>query len=70
MANQPSSKPDLLIHTPAQVWLAISRGELSGQEAFMSQAYQAKGKLGLLMHFGQIFSTASSSPPTEMDASK
>ena len=47
--------PDLLIRTPADVWLAISSGRLSGQEAFIRHAYTAEGDLGILMRMGQIF---------------
>ncbi|MGD2124948.1 MAG: SCP2 sterol-binding domain-containing protein [Desulfobacteraceae bacterium] len=61
MEDQPSRKPDLIIRTPAHVWLAISRGELGGQKAFMSQAFTAEGNLGLLIRMGKIFSASSSS---------
>jgi putative sterol carrier protein len=49
-------KPDLLIRTPAQVWLDIARGELSGKKAFGEGAYKAEGNLGILMRMGEIFS--------------
>jgi putative sterol carrier protein len=49
-------EPDLLIRTPADVWLAISRGERDGQEAFMKQAFTAEGNLGILMRMNRIFS--------------
>jgi hypothetical protein len=49
-------RADLLIHTPADVWLAISRKERDGQEAFMQQAFTAEGNLGILLRMGQIFS--------------
>lgn len=55
LEEQPPHKPDLLIRTPAQVWLAIARGELSGQKAFGEGAYTAEGNLGILMRMGQIF---------------
>ena len=48
-------KPDLLIRTPAEVWLAIARGEMEGSQAFMTRAYTAHGNLGILMRMGQIF---------------
>ena len=62
LEEQPSRKPDITIQTPADVWLAISRGEQSGQEAFMGQAFTAAGNLGLLMRMGQIFRPPSSGP--------
>ena len=47
--DKPSRKPDLIIRTPAEVWLAISRGQLNGQEAFMHKAYTAEGNFALLI---------------------
>jgi putative sterol carrier protein len=47
--------PDLLIRSPADVWLAISRKERSGQEAFLQQTFTAEGDLGILMRMNQIF---------------
>ena len=56
LENQPPRKPDLLIRTPAEVWLGISRKELDGQEAFMRQSFTAEGNLGLLMRMKDLFS--------------
>ena len=50
-----SGEPDLMIHTPSEVWLAIARKELSGQKAFLSGAYTADGNLGLLMKLKDLF---------------
>jgi multimeric flavodoxin WrbA/putative sterol carrier protein len=50
------AKPDVTIHSPAQVWLAISRGEMNGQMAFMSGKYRVEGDLSLLMKLGGLFS--------------
>jgi SCP-2 sterol transfer family len=55
-ADRPQSKPDLIIRTPADVWLSICRGEREGREAFMQNAYTAEGNLGLLMNTQKIFS--------------
>jgi putative sterol carrier protein len=52
----PSRKPDLLIRSPAEVWLAITRRELDGQQAFFQKAYQAEGDLGLLIRMKILFS--------------
>ncbi|OPY77278.1 MAG: 2-amino-4-deoxychorismate dehydrogenase [Syntrophorhabdus sp. PtaU1.Bin058] len=52
--------PDLLISTPADTWLAVSSGRLSGQEAFIRQAYTAEGDLNILMRMGQLFGAAQS----------
>ena len=50
--------PDLVIETPADVWLAISRKELDGQQAFAQQAFKAEGNLGLLISMSRLFSGA------------
>jgi putative sterol carrier protein len=52
-------QPTLTIHTPADVWLAISRGEMNGATALMTGKYSVKGNLGLLMRFNKLFSAAS-----------
>jgi multimeric flavodoxin WrbA/putative sterol carrier protein len=70
LEEQPSRKPDITIHTPAEVWLAISRGERNGQEAFMHQAFTAEGNLGLLMRMGQIFSAPSADTAEKTDTQK
>ena len=56
LQDRPPRKPDLLIRTPAEVWLGISRRELDGQEAFMRQAFTAEGNLGLLLRMKDLFS--------------
>ncbi len=64
LEEKPSHKPDLLINTPAQVWLDIARGELSGKKAFGEGAYKAEGNLGILMRIGEIFSGRVTTLPT------
>ncbi len=56
LENTPPRQPDLTIRTPAEVWLAVTRGELDGQQAFFQKAYQAEGDLGLLMRMKILFS--------------
>jgi multimeric flavodoxin WrbA/putative sterol carrier protein len=51
-----AEKPTVTVKTPADVWLAISRGELDGQQAFMSGKYQVEGDLTLLMKLHRLFS--------------
>lgn len=51
----PHTKPDVVIKSPAHVWLAISRGELNGQTAFMSGKYKVEGNMGLVMKLKNIF---------------
>ncbi len=48
-------RPDLVIHTPASVWLGIARGEIDGQAAFMSGRYRSEGNLSLLMRMASLF---------------
>jgi len=56
LEKQPPRPPDLTIRTPAQVWLAITRREMDGQQAFFQKAYQAEGDLGLLIRMKVLFS--------------
>ncbi len=41
----PAPAPSVVIKTPADVWLAIARGELDGQQAFMTGKYTVQGDL-------------------------
>lgn len=52
----PAAKPDVVIKTPAQVWLDIAQGRLDGQAAFMSGQYQVEGDLGILLKMNKLFS--------------
>jgi putative sterol carrier protein/FMN-dependent NADH-azoreductase len=65
LEQQMPGTPDLLIRTPAEVWLAVATGRLSGQEAFIRRAYTAEGNLGILMRMGELFGTAPNSPTTD-----
>jgi multimeric flavodoxin WrbA len=51
----PADSPGVVIKTPASVWLAISRGELDGQTAFMSGKFTAAGDLALLLKMKNLF---------------
>ena len=52
----PADNPGVIIKAPAAVWLAISRGELDGQQAFMSGKYKVEGDLSLLLKLKSLFS--------------
>jgi putative sterol carrier protein/putative NADPH-quinone reductase len=52
--------PTLTINTPADVWMAISRGEMNGATAMMEGKYSVKGNLALLMRLDKLFSAAPS----------
>ncbi|MDI6756207.1 MAG: NAD(P)H-dependent oxidoreductase [Thermodesulfobacteriota bacterium] len=47
--------PTLIIHTPSEVWVAISKGELDGAQAFMEKKYSAEGDLSLLLRLNSLF---------------
>jgi len=47
--------PTLVIHTPSEVWLAVSKGKSDGTQAMVEGKYQATGDLGLLVKFNQLF---------------
>lgn len=51
----PAEAPDVIITTPADVWLKVSRGEINGQLAFMTGKFKAKGDLGLLLKLNSLF---------------
>ena len=52
----PAPRPDVVIKTPADVWLAVSKGELDGTQAFMTGKYQVEGNIGLLLKLKELFS--------------
>lgn len=52
-----AEKPDIIIHTPWDVWLSISKGEISGQDALMQGKYTVDGDLGLMLKMQEIFSS-------------
>jgi multimeric flavodoxin WrbA len=54
-ADGPADRPGLVLHTPAGVWLAIARGELDGQTAFMGGKFTAEGDVALLFKMKSLF---------------
>ncbi len=50
-----AAHPDIVIKTPADVWLAVSRGEIDGQYAFMTGKFAVEGDLGLLLRLKTLF---------------
>jgi len=50
--------PNLIIHTPSDIWLAISRGEMDGMQAMMDGKYSIDGDLNLMIRFNELFSVA------------
>jgi multimeric flavodoxin WrbA/putative sterol carrier protein len=54
-SDGPADSPGVVIKTPASVWLAISRGELDGQTAFMNGKFTVEGDLTLLFKMKSLF---------------
>ena len=50
-----SEEPKLTIHTPSEVWVAVSNGEKDGQQAFMQGQYRVEGDFSLLMKLNDLF---------------
>ncbi len=50
-----AASPSLTISTPSDVWLRISQGALSGQEAMMQGLYNATGDISLLLKMDDLF---------------
>jgi len=48
--------PDLLIESPADVWMKISRGEINAPQAMMKGLYKVQGDMDLLMNMRKYFS--------------
>lgn len=53
----PADKPGVVIKSSSDVWLGISRGEIDGQQAFMTGKYKVEGDLSLLMKLKSLFRT-------------
>jgi putative sterol carrier protein len=45
----------VVIKSPAEVWLAVSKGEMDGQAAFMSGKYKVEGNIALLLKLKSLF---------------
>lgn len=47
--------PTLIFRTPSDVWLRISRGEISGRDALLQGLYEVEGDPGLLLQMNDLF---------------
>ena len=54
-----NDKPTLTITTPSEVWLSISHGKTSGQDALLQGLYTADGDLNLLLKMDSLFGSVS-----------
>ena len=50
-----AKSPTVTIHTPSEVWIAISTGEMDGAQAFMQGKFRVEGDLRLLMKMRGLF---------------
>jgi putative sterol carrier protein len=50
-----ANSPSLTIHTPSDIWLAVSRGEVDGQAALMQGEYAVEGDFSLLLELNNMF---------------
>jgi len=60
--REPFMDAALTINAPAELWLAISKGEVDGQQAFMAGRYRATGDMNLMMKMGDLFMPAAMPP--------
>jgi putative sterol carrier protein len=56
-------EPTVTINTPSEIWLAVSKGELNGTEAFIRKKYTVEGDMGLMMRFDELFPSGDGPPP-------
>lgn len=52
-------EPTTIVDTPWDVWCAIARGEMRGDEALGRRLYSVEGDFGLMMDWGRVFGAAS-----------
>jgi multimeric flavodoxin WrbA/putative sterol carrier protein len=50
-----ADRPDVIVRSPSDVWLAIARKDIDGRQAYMTGKYQAEGDLMLLLRFESLF---------------
>ncbi len=48
-------QPNLTIHTPSEVWLAVAKREIDGAQAFMERKYTVEGDIKLFLRFKELF---------------
>jgi len=58
----PALNPALTINAPAEIWLAISKGEIDGQQAFMEAKYRATGDMNIMLKMGDLFKSTGLPP--------
>ena len=58
------------VETPLEVWQAIARGELRGEQAMMEGRYKTRGELALLMDWDRYFSGPGNPIPSDLEKAK
>ena len=58
------------VETPLEVWQAIARGEMRGEQAMMEGRYKTRGELALLMDWDRYFSGPGNSIPSDLEKAK
>ena len=58
------------VETPLEVWQAIARGEMRGEQAMMEGRYKTRGELALLMDWDRYFSGPGNSIPSDLEKGK
>ena len=53
-----TTKRDLTIIAPADIWMKMARGEINRAQALMEGLYKAEGDMDLLIKMGELFSAA------------
>lgn len=53
-------EPTTVVDTPWDVWCAIARGEMRGDEALARRLYSVEGDFGLMTDWGRVFGAADS----------
>jgi hypothetical protein len=60
------SNPILTVKTPSEVWLQVSRKQISGQDALFQGLYTTKGDTRLLLKFNSLFTVPDNINVTEI----
>lgn len=50
-----ATSPTVMIHTPSEVWIAITSGEMDAFQAYMQGKFRVEGDFGLLMKMRDLF---------------
>ena len=57
-----ASSPALTIHSPAEVWLRMARGEINRPKALMDGLFTVEGDMNILLKMGELFHPPAKKP--------